>query len=150
MSTSLNSRASLMKLAITQQTPTWCNNSFKAFHKALDKRSLKIQWSRHMTKWKRKQSVLLPLNVSSMPYTNNPPGMPLLNSISKQTGKHEGNAPKAIKVNNHSIKGLARPLLIPLQHQDHGTINQFQWILTKPEHQGETGEGKEEDCKGGM
>ena len=76
--------------------------------------------------------------------------MPLLNPISKWTGKHEDNASKATKVNNCSARGSARPLLIPLQHQDHGTINHFQWISTVPEHLEETGEGKGGACKEGM
>ena len=76
--------------------------------------------------------------------------MTLLNPISKQTGKCEDNTPKATRGNKCSAKGLARPLLIPLQHQDHGTINQFQWISTEPEHQEETGEGGGEAHKGGM
>ena len=50
----------------------------------------------------------------------------------------------ATKVNNRSNRGLARPLLTPLQHQDCGTINPFQWTLIKPGHQGGTGEGEGE------
>ena len=76
--------------------------------------------------------------------------MPLLNPTSKQTGKHEDNASKATKVNNLSIKGLARPLSIPLQCRDHGTINQFQWILIELGHQGGTGEDEEEAHREGM
>ena len=76
--------------------------------------------------------------------------MPPLNPTSKQTGKHGDNASKVTRVNNLSIKDLARPLLTPLQCQDHGTINQFQWISIELEHQGGTGEDEEEAHKEGM
>ena len=85
-----------------------------------------------------------------MPYINNPLGTPLLDPISKQTGKREDNASKATRVNNLSIKGLARPLSIPLQHQDHGTTNQFQWTSIELGYQEGTGEGKEEAHREGM
>ena len=70
--------------------------------------------------------------------------MPRLNPTSKQIGKHEGNILQTTKVNNLSDKGLVRPLSTPPPHQDHGTINQFQWILIEPEHHEGIGEDEEE------
>ena len=73
--------------------------------------------------------------------------MPLLNPTSKQTGKREGNAFKAIRTNCLKDKVSARPPSIPLPHWKHGTINQFQWISTEPGCQGGTGEDEEEAHK---
>ena len=73
--------------------------------------------------------------------------MPLLNLTSKQTGKCKDNAFKTTKANNLSNKDLARPLSILPPYQDHGIINQFQWILIEPEHWEETGEEGEEAHK---
>ena len=70
--------------------------------------------------------------------------LPLFDQTSRQTGRHEGNAPKATKTNSCSDKVLDRPLSILLQCRDHGTINQFPWILIELERQEETGEDKEE------
>ena len=70
--------------------------------------------------------------------------MPPLNPTSKQTGKHKGNAFKATKANSLNDKDLARPLSIPPLHQDHGTINQFRWILIEPEHHKGIGEDEGE------
>ena len=109
MSISLNLKALLTKLATTQQTPTPCSSSFRACLKVLDKKSLRTQQSRHMTKWRKRRSALLPLNASSTPCTNNCLGMPLLDPTSKQTGKCEGNVFKAIRTNNLKDKVLARP-----------------------------------------
>ena len=74
----------------------------------------------------------------------------LLGLTSRQTGKPEGNASKAIRASSCNDKGLARPLLTPLQCRDHGTINQSQWILIKLEHQEEIGEDEEEVRREGM
>ena len=76
--------------------------------------------------------------------------MPFLDPTFKQIGKHEDNASKATRANNLSDKGSARPLSTPLQHQDCGTINQFQWILIKLGRQGGTGEDEEEAHREGM
>ena len=127
MSTSLNSKASLTKLATTQRTTTQCSSSFKVFPRVSGKRSLKTQLSKCMTKWRRKQSVSWPLNASSMPCTSNPHEMLLPSPTSRQTGKPEDNNSKAIRVNSRNNKGLARPPSTPLQHQDHGIINQCNW-----------------------
>ena len=75
--------------------------------------------------------------------------MPPLNPIFKQTGKHEDNVSRAVKANNLSNKGLAKPPLTPLLHQDPGITNQSWWISTEPEHQGGIGEDKEEVPKEG-
>ena len=74
----------------------------------------------------------------------------LLDLTSRQTGKPEGNASRAIKASSHNNKGLAKPLLTPLQHQDHGTINQSQWILIELECREEIGEEEEEVRREGM
>ena len=74
----------------------------------------------------------------------------LLGPTSRQTGKPEGNASKAIRANSHNNKVLARPLLTPLQHQDHGTINQSQWISIELECREEIGEDEEEVHREGM
>ena len=81
---------------------------------------------------------------------NNHLETPLHDQIFKQPGKCEGNASKAIKANNLRDKDLAKPHSTPPLHQKHGTINQFQWTSTKPGHQEETGEAKEEVHKGEM
>ena len=85
-----------------------------------------------------------------MLYTSNPLGTPPLNPTSKQTGRQEDNALRAIKVNNHSNKDLARPLLTLPPLQGHGIINQSQWTLIKQGHQEGTGEDEGEVHKGGM
>ena len=74
--------------------------------------------------------------------------MPFPNPTSKQTGSCEGSVSRVPKVSHLSGKGLARPPSTLPQHQGHGIINQFQWILTGPEHQEGTGEDKEEVRKG--
>ena len=79
-----------------------------------------------------------------MHYTSNLPKMPLLDPTSKQTGKCKGNASKTTKANNLNDKDLARPLSILPPHQDHGTINQFQWILIEPKHHKGIGEDEGE------
>ena len=135
MSISLNLKASLTKLATTQQITTWCSNFSKVSPKALGKRSSKIWLLKHTNKWRRKQSASQPPNVLSMPCTNNLPEMlPLFNQTSRQTGRHEDNATKTTKTNNCSNKVLDRPLSILLQHRDHGTINQFPWISIELKH----------------
>ena len=73
-----------------------------------------------------------------------------LNPTSKRTGKCADNASKTIQTNNLNNKDLDRLPLIPLPCQDHGTINQFQWILIGLEHQEGTGEGEGEDHNEGM
>ena len=76
--------------------------------------------------------------------------MPLFDPISKPTGKCEDNASKTTKANSLNDKDLARPLSIPPPHQDHGTINQFRWILTEPEHHKGIGKDEGEVHKEGM
>ena len=150
MSTSQNLKASLTKPAITQQTITQCNNSFKVFLRASDKKSLKTWQSRCMTRWRKRQLVLLPLNTLSTPCTSNQQGTPLLDLTSKQTGKHKDNTSKVTKANNLNDKGLARLPSTPLLPQDHGTINQSQWTSIEWERQGGTGEDEGEGRKEGM
>ena len=70
--------------------------------------------------------------------------LPLPDQTSKQTGRREDSASKAIKTNSRSDKVLDRPLLILLQRRDHGTINQFPWISIKLERQEGTGGVEEE------
>ena len=150
MSISPNLKASLMKLATTQWTTTWCSNSFKASPRVSGKKSSKTQPSKCTTRWRRKQLVSPPPNALSTLCTNSPSETPLLDPTSKQTGNHKGNASRVPKANNLSDKDLARlPSTLPW-HQGHGIINQFQWILIKLECQEGTGEGKDEVCKGGM
>ena len=74
--------------------------------------------------------------------------VPLHNQTFKQPDKCKGNASKAIKANNPKGKDLARHHSTPPLHQKHGTINQFQWTSTKPEHQEGIGEVGEEVRKG--
>ena len=78
-----------------------------------------------------------------MHYTSSNQGTPLNDLASNQPGKHKGNTSKAIKANSLKDKGLGKPCSTPPPHQSHGTINQSQWTLTEPEHQEETGKGKE-------
>ena len=84
-----------------------------------------------------------------MPSTGNQHEMPSPNQISRQTGRHEDNAFKVTKANNHNVKGSDRHPLTPPPHQDHGTTNQFQWISIKLECQEEIGEGEGEVRKEG-
>ena len=144
MSTSLNLRASLTKLATTQRTTTQCNNSFKVFLKASDRKFWKTQWLRHMTKWRRKPLVSQPPSVLSMLYINNRPEMSLLDPTSRPTGSCKDNASRTPKASHLNNKDLVRLPLTQLQRQGHGIINWFQWISIEPGHQEEIGEGEDE------
>ena len=73
---------------------------------------------------------------------------PLFDQPSRQIGRREDNATKTTKTNNRSDKVLGRLLSIRLWHQDHGTINQFPWILIELEHPEGIGEDEEEVHEG--
>ena len=143
MSTSPNSKVLRMKQVTTQQTITPCSNSFKAFLKALDKRSLKTPQLKYISKWKRKWSTSWHLSISSMRYTNNNPKAPLHNPISNQPGRWEGSASRATRASSPRGKGLDKPHSIPPPHQRHGTTNQSQWTSIKLEHPEGIGEVEE-------
>ena len=85
-----------------------------------------------------------------MLYTNNLRETLLPGPTSRQIGKHRDNAFRATRANSHSVKGSVRPPSTLPQPQDHGTINQSQWISTKLERQEEIGEGEGEAHKEGM
>ena len=148
MSTSLNSRASHMKLAIIQQIKTPCSNSYKDYPRASDKRSSKTQQSRPMTKWSKRWSVSLCCSASLMCYTNEPWTTPH-KPVSPTPGKPGDNASKMPKTHKHNDKDLDRPHSIPLWPQNHKITNQSQWTLTEPGLPEEIEEDKARDsCKG--
>ena len=80
-----------------------------------------------------------------MPCTDNLWGIPCQRPASNPLGKHEDNASKTIKTHSHKDRGSDRPLSTQPLPWSHGTINQFQWTLTEPEHHKEIGEVEEGD-----
>ena len=58
-------------------------------------------------------------------------------------GKHEDNVSKITQTHSHNNKGSDRPPSTPLQPQDPGTTNPFQWTSTGQKPLEGIGEGKE-------
>ena len=134
-----------MKQVITQWIIIPCNNSYKDYHKALAKRSLKTLLSKPTTKWRKRPLTSLHCSASSMHYTNNHQGITHQGPTSKPLGKHEDNISKITRTHNHWGKDLGSLHSTWPPPQSHGTISQFLWILTKPEHLEGTGEEGEGD-----